>query len=157
MGGVPLPNVARYQLRHTPMSEKYSIFRSISVSGQACGQTAFIEDFAREFSAEKVSVYKGFSSMFARAFKDWLFSAKRFFARGGVPAGVLLPKHARYRTAPHHEIQLFNRAMILYQKCFALSTIFLIYLKKVFAKNRKHLLLGLFLIKIEFNHNRSMV
>ena len=55
-----LPNVARYQLRHTPMSEKYSIFRSISVSGQTCGQTAFIEDFAREYSAEKVSIYKAF-------------------------------------------------------------------------------------------------
>ena len=59
-GGHTLPNVARYQLRHTPMSEKYSIFRSISVSGQTCGQTAFTEDFAREQSAEKVSVYKGF-------------------------------------------------------------------------------------------------
>ena len=58
--GIDVPNVARYQLRHTPMSEKYSIFRSISVSGQTCGQTAFTEDFAREQSAEKVSVYKGF-------------------------------------------------------------------------------------------------
>ena len=36
--GIDVPNVARYQLRHTPMSEKYSIFRSISVSGQICGQ-----------------------------------------------------------------------------------------------------------------------
>ena len=42
------------------MSEKYSIFRSFSVSGQTCGQTAFTEDFAREYSAEKVNVYKGF-------------------------------------------------------------------------------------------------
>ncbi len=58
--GIDVPNVARYQLRHTPMCEKYSIFRSISVSGQTCGQTTFIEDFAREQSAEKVSVYKGF-------------------------------------------------------------------------------------------------
>ena len=58
--GIDVPNVARYQLRHTPMCEKYSIFRSISVSGQTCGQTAFIEAFAREQSAEKVSVYKGF-------------------------------------------------------------------------------------------------
>ncbi|MBQ4575391.1 MAG: hypothetical protein IJA85_09410 [Clostridia bacterium] len=33
-----LPNVARYQLRHTPKCEKYSIFRSFSVSGQICGQ-----------------------------------------------------------------------------------------------------------------------
>ena len=55
-----LPNVARYQLRHTPKCEKYSIFRSISVSGQTCGQTAFYSDFEREQSAEKVSVYKGF-------------------------------------------------------------------------------------------------
>jgi len=53
-----LPNVARYQLRHTPKCEKYSIFRSFSVSGQTCGQTTFIEDFAREQSAEKVNVYK---------------------------------------------------------------------------------------------------
>jgi len=37
-GGNLLPNVARYQLRHTPKCEKYSIFRSISVSGQICGQ-----------------------------------------------------------------------------------------------------------------------
>ena len=37
-GGVLLPNVARYQLRHTPKCEKYSIFRSFSVSGQICGQ-----------------------------------------------------------------------------------------------------------------------
>ncbi len=58
--GVLLPNVARYQLRHTPKCEKYSIFRSFSVSGQTCGQTVFIEDFAREYSAEIVSVYKGF-------------------------------------------------------------------------------------------------
>jgi len=57
-GGVLLPNVARYQLRHTPKCEKYSIFRSFSVSGQTCGQTVFIEDFAREQSAEKVNVYK---------------------------------------------------------------------------------------------------
>ena len=28
-GGVLLPNVARYQLRHTPMCDFYSIFRSI--------------------------------------------------------------------------------------------------------------------------------
>ena len=58
--GIDVPNVARYQLRHTPKCEKYSIFRSISVSGQTCGQTAFIESFAREQSAEKVNVYKGF-------------------------------------------------------------------------------------------------
>ena len=58
--GIDVPNVARYQLRHTPMSEKYSIFRSISVSGQTCGQTAFYSDFEREHSAEKVNVYKGF-------------------------------------------------------------------------------------------------
>ena len=94
--GIDVPNVARYQLRHTPMCEKYSIFRSFSVSGQICGQTAFIEDFAREYSAKKVSVYKGFSSMFSRAFKVLLFSAERSFARGGVPAGVLLPNVARF-------------------------------------------------------------
>jgi hypothetical protein len=35
--------------------------------------------------------------MFARNFKAFLFSAKRSFARWGVPAGVLLPKHARYQ------------------------------------------------------------
>ena len=56
--GIDVPNVARYQLRHTPKCEKYSIFRSFSVSGQTCGQTTFIEDFAREQSAEKVNVYK---------------------------------------------------------------------------------------------------
>ena len=39
--GGKLPNVARYQLRHTPKCEKHSIFRSISVSGQSCGQTIF--------------------------------------------------------------------------------------------------------------------
>ena len=78
------------------MCEKYSIFRAISVSGQTCGQTDFIEDFAREYSAEIVSFYKGFSSMFSRAFKVLLFDAKRLFARGGVPAGVLLPNVARF-------------------------------------------------------------
>jgi len=52
-----------------------------SLSGQICGQTAFIEDFAREHSAEKVSVYRGFSSMFARNFKVLPFGAKRTFAR----------------------------------------------------------------------------
>jgi len=40
-----LPNVARYQLRHTPMCEKYSIFRSISVSGQICGQNILLVFF----------------------------------------------------------------------------------------------------------------
>ena len=79
------------------MSEKYSIFRSFSVSGQTCGQTAFTEDFAGEQSAEKVNVYKGFSSMFARTFEVLLFSAKRSFVRGGVPVGVLLPNVARYQ------------------------------------------------------------
>ena len=58
--GIDVPNVARYQLRHTPKCEKYSIFRSISVSGQTCGQTAFYSDFERGDVAEKVSVYKGF-------------------------------------------------------------------------------------------------
>ena len=36
--GIDVPNVARYQLRHTPKCEKYSIFMSFSVSGQICGQ-----------------------------------------------------------------------------------------------------------------------
>ena len=97
MGGVLLPNVARYQLRHTPMCEKYSIFRGFPVSGQNCGQTTYYEDFAREYSSEKVSVYKAFSSMFARTFKVLPFGAERPFARGGVPAGVLLPNIARYQ------------------------------------------------------------
>ena len=79
------------------MCEKYSIFRSFSVSGQTCGQTAFIEDFAREHSAEKVSVYKAFFSMFKRTFRGLLLGAERPFARGGVPAGVLLPNQARYQ------------------------------------------------------------
>ena len=92
-----LPKLARYQLRHTSMCEKYSIFRSFSVSGQICGQTAFIEDFAREYSAEKVSVYKAVSSMFARHFKVLLFGAERLFARGGVPAACMLPNVARYQ------------------------------------------------------------
>ena len=98
-----LPNVARYQLRHTPKCEKYSIFRSFSVSGQTCGQTAFIEDFAREQSAEKVSRLHIFASenrFFFNVCKEgqvWLFSAKRSFARGGVPTGVLLPNVARYQ------------------------------------------------------------
>ena len=64
--GIDVPNVARYQLRHTPMCEKYSIFRSISVSGQTCGQTDFIEDFAREQSAEKVNVHKAFRRFLIR-------------------------------------------------------------------------------------------
>ena len=58
--GIDVPNVARYQLRHTPKCEKYSIFRSFSVSGQTCGQTAFYSNFGREHSAEKTNVYKGF-------------------------------------------------------------------------------------------------
>ena len=58
--GIDVPNVARYQLRHTPKCEKYSIFRSFSVSGQTCGQTAFYSNFEREHSAEKANVYKGF-------------------------------------------------------------------------------------------------
>ena len=33
-----IPNAVRYQLRYTPKCEKYSIFRSFSVSGQICGQ-----------------------------------------------------------------------------------------------------------------------
>ncbi len=35
--------------------------------------------------------------MFARTLEVLLFSAKRSFTRGGVPAGVLLPKLARYQ------------------------------------------------------------
>ena len=48
--------------------------------------------------------------MFTRTFRGSLFGAERPFARGGVPAGVLLPKHARYSfrsqseiSAPHSE------------------------------------------------------
>ena len=47
IGGL-LPNVARYQLRHTPKCEKYSIFRSISVSGQICGQNILLVSFWKE-------------------------------------------------------------------------------------------------------------
>ena len=43
--GIDVPNVARYQLRHTPKCEKYSIFRSISVSGQICGQNILSVSF----------------------------------------------------------------------------------------------------------------
>ena len=83
-----LPNVARYQLRHTPMCEKYSIFRSISVSGQTCGQTTFIENFAREDSAEKVSVYKGF----------------RAFEKSRGESRLHAPKRRALPTAPHPDI-----------------------------------------------------
>ena len=43
--------------------------------------------------------------MFARTFKVLLFGAERLFARGGVPAGVLLPNQARYqlRYIPRYE------------------------------------------------------
>ena len=68
--GNEFPNVARYQLRHTPMSEKYSIFRSISVSGQTCGQTAFHSDFEGEHVAEKVNVYKDFQSFDFRSIPE---------------------------------------------------------------------------------------
>ena len=64
--GIDVPNVARYQLRHTPKCEKYSIFRSFSVSGQTCGQTAFYSNFEREHSVEKVSVCKGFRRFLLR-------------------------------------------------------------------------------------------
>ena len=61
--GLMVPNHPRYQLRHAPM---YLIIpqtyhkRFIFASGQTCGQTTFIEGFAREYSAEKVNVYKAF-------------------------------------------------------------------------------------------------
>ena len=41
--GIEVPNFARYQLRHTPMGEKYSVFSVKSVSGQICGQKYFAE------------------------------------------------------------------------------------------------------------------
>ena len=87
---------------HPEINAKYKVQSAkllfiFSVSGQICSQTTYYEDFAREHSAEKVNVYKNVSSMFARTFKVLLFSAKRSFARGGVPAGVLLPNIARYQ------------------------------------------------------------
>ena len=52
----------RRALPTAPHPEVWKIlnFWGFSVSGQTCGQTAFYSDFAREYSAEKVSVYKAF-------------------------------------------------------------------------------------------------
>ena len=64
-----LPNVARYQLRHTPKCEKYSIFRSFSVSGQICGQNILSVFFWKGKQPKKSIVYTfsqakiGFSSV----------------------------------------------------------------------------------------------
>ena len=69
---------------------KILIFFGFSVSDQTCGQTVIFEEFERKYIAQKVSVYKAFSSTFARTFNALLFSAERSFARGGVLAGVLL-------------------------------------------------------------------
>ena len=53
--GIDVPNVARYQLRHTPKCEKYSIFRSISVSGQICGQNILSVFFEKANSRKSQS------------------------------------------------------------------------------------------------------
>ena len=89
----------RRALPTAPHPERLKIlnFWGFSVSGQICGQTTWNGIFAREDSAKKVSVCKAFISMFTRTFRGSLFGAERPFARGGVPAGVLLPKQARYQ------------------------------------------------------------
>ena len=79
--GIDVPNVARYQLRHTPKCEKYSIFRSISVSGQICGQTAFLFWFWKRECAKK--------SVFTRIFEP----SENLRPK---PA-CMLPKQARYQ------------------------------------------------------------
>ena len=76
-----LPNVARYQLRHTPKCEKYSIFRSISVSGQICGQTAFLFGFRKWECVKK--------SMLARVFER--------LKNQEAKAACMLPNQARYQ------------------------------------------------------------
>ena len=60
------PKPSAIPLGDTPKCEKYSIFRSISVSGQICGQTTWNGIFAREDSAKEVSVYKGFRRFLLR-------------------------------------------------------------------------------------------
>ena len=103
--GIDVPNVARYQLRHTPISEKYSIFRSFSVSGQTCGQTAFYCDFEREYSAEKVSRLHIFASenrLFFNVCKDFqafVFWRKALFCPRGRPRRCPAPKPGALPTA----------------------------------------------------------
>ena len=105
--GIDVPNVARYQLRHTPKCEKHSIFRSFSVSGQTCGQTVFIEDFPREDSAEKVSRLHIFASenrLFFNVYKDFEgFAVWRgaLFCPRGRPRRCPAPKRRALPTAPH--------------------------------------------------------
>ena len=76
-----LPNVARYQLRHTPMCEKIFDFRSISVSGQICGQPTFLFWFWRRQHAKK--------SMFTRVFEPLENLRSK--------TTCMLPNVARYR------------------------------------------------------------
>ena len=118
--GIDVPNVARYQLRHTPKCEKYSIFRSFSVSGQICGQNILSVSFWKGKQPKK--------SVFTRAFSQWLqgfswlcFSrGARFCPRGRPrclhatkPGALPLAKQA-WRILP--EGAAFFRAVLLYQK-----------------------------------------
>ena len=99
--GIDVPNVARYQLRHTPKCEKYSIFRSISVSGQTCGQTTFIENFAREQSAEKVSIYKGFQRFGKLTAGKCLPAPKPLSLRNSAHPAAQILNHSRPKTTVH--------------------------------------------------------
>ena len=86
-----LPNVARYQLRHTPKCEKYSIFRSFSVSGQICGQNILSVFFWKGKQPKKW--------VFTRVFSQWLqgfswlcFSRGARFCPRGRPRCLHAPK-----------------------------------------------------------------
>ena len=61
----PAPKASALPLGHTPKCGQYSFF-AFFVSGQTCGQTAVIEGFAREYSAEKVNGYKAFRRFLLR-------------------------------------------------------------------------------------------
>ena len=84
--GIDVPNVARYQLRHTPKCEKYSIFRSFSVSGQICGQNILSVFFWKGKHSKK--------AMFTRTFLQCLQALSEFcsLARSALlPAGASPP------------------------------------------------------------------
>ena len=117
-----LPNVARYQLRHTPKCEKYSIFRSISVSGQICGQNILSVFFLKRQTPEKVSVYKGVFSMIARIFVALLFARSAFLPAGASPPPACSQTSrapcCRFRIALRSFARALRRLPLLFPRFF---------------------------------------
>ena len=79
--GIDVPNVARYQLRHTPKCENIEFFR-------------FFRKWSNMWSNR---FYRGFCERAECQISQCFQGLSAFFVSSESVVGVLLPKHARYQ------------------------------------------------------------